>query len=141
MVDAHGKVHKVKCKVCTKIDGKEKLLAPKLDNLWKHNGRRKALGTISRVFKVGEYDMNKDSVHVKVNVCIVQLRRTPLLTKFVMLLLVEGRKNWCNFLFVFTWWLKVDLWLIVKAWPSYYISLMWRIFPKPTSETHLVGRW
>jgi len=65
VVDAHGKVHKVKCKVCTKIDGKEKLLAPKLDNLWKHNGKRKALGTISRVFKVGEYDMNKDSVHVK----------------------------------------------------------------------------
>jgi hypothetical protein len=65
VVDAHGKVHQVRCKVCTKIKGKEKLLAPKLDNLWKHNGRRKALGTISKVFKVGEYYMNKDFVHAK----------------------------------------------------------------------------
>ncbi len=27
MVDAHGKVHQVRCKVYTKIKGKEKLLA------------------------------------------------------------------------------------------------------------------
>jgi hypothetical protein len=31
MVDAHGKVHPVRCKVCTKIKGKEKLLAFKLN--------------------------------------------------------------------------------------------------------------
>jgi hypothetical protein len=64
-VYAHGKVHQVRWKVCTKIEGKEKLLAPKLDNLWKHNGRRKALGTISKKIKIGEYYMNKDSVHAK----------------------------------------------------------------------------
>jgi hypothetical protein len=33
MVDEQGKVHKIKCKICTKINHKEKLLAPKLDNL------------------------------------------------------------------------------------------------------------
>ncbi len=33
VVDAHGKVHKVKSKVCTKIMSKENLIAPKLDNL------------------------------------------------------------------------------------------------------------
>ncbi len=65
MVDAHGKVHQVKCKVCTKREGKEKLLAPKFDNLWKHSGRRKALATISKVFKAGEFYMNKDFVHAK----------------------------------------------------------------------------
>ncbi len=44
VVDACGKVHKVKSKVCTKIKNKEKLIAPKLDNLWKHGGRRKEEG-------------------------------------------------------------------------------------------------
>jgi hypothetical protein len=43
IVDAHGKVHKVKSKVCTKILSKEKLIALKLDNLWKHGGRKKVL--------------------------------------------------------------------------------------------------
>jgi hypothetical protein len=46
MVDAHGKVHQVKCKVYTKIKGKEKLLAFKLNYLWKHNWKRKALEVV-----------------------------------------------------------------------------------------------
>jgi len=33
MVDVNGKMHQVRCKVCNKIEGKEKLLAPKLDSL------------------------------------------------------------------------------------------------------------
>ncbi len=36
--NAHGKVHQIKCKVCTKVMNKEKLLALKLDSLWKHGG-------------------------------------------------------------------------------------------------------
>ncbi len=65
MVDAHGKVHQVRCKVCSKMKGKEKLLAPKLDSHWKHNGRWKALAAILGVCKVGEYYMNKEFVHAK----------------------------------------------------------------------------
>ncbi len=37
------KVHQVECKVCSTIERKDKLLTAKLDSLWKHNGRRKAL--------------------------------------------------------------------------------------------------
>jgi U3 small nucleolar RNA-associated protein 14 len=36
MVDEQKKVHKIKCKIYTKIKGKEKLLAPKSNNLYKH---------------------------------------------------------------------------------------------------------
>jgi hypothetical protein len=54
MVDVHGKEHQVRCKVCTKIEGKEKLLDPKLFSLWKHGGNRKTLATIPRVCKDGE---------------------------------------------------------------------------------------
>jgi hypothetical protein len=52
--NACGEVHQVKCKVCTKIKGKEKVVLPKLDNFWKHSGRRKALATIPRVCKANE---------------------------------------------------------------------------------------
>jgi len=52
VANAHGKVHRVRCKVCTKITNKEKFLAFKLDNLWKHGDRRKALAIILRVYKV-----------------------------------------------------------------------------------------
>jgi len=54
MLGLNGKVHHVKCKICSKIEGKKKLLAPKLDNLWKHGGMSKILVIIPNVCKVGE---------------------------------------------------------------------------------------
>jgi hypothetical protein len=48
VVDEKGKVHLMRCKVCSKIDGKDEMLAPKIGNLWKHVGRRKALMAILR---------------------------------------------------------------------------------------------
>jgi hypothetical protein len=43
MVDVNGKMHQVRCKVCNKIEGKEKLLAPNLDSLWKHGSKKKII--------------------------------------------------------------------------------------------------
>jgi hypothetical protein len=61
VVVAHGEVYQVKCKVCTKIEDNEKLLAPKLNSLWKHSGRWKAkLAIIPRVCIANEYYINKD---------------------------------------------------------------------------------
>jgi hypothetical protein len=37
-----GKVTSVKCNVYSVIEGKNKLLVPKLDSLWKHIGPKKA---------------------------------------------------------------------------------------------------
>jgi hypothetical protein len=54
MLGLNGKVHHVKCKICFKIEGKEKNLAPKLDNLWIHGGMSKILVIIPDVWKVGE---------------------------------------------------------------------------------------
>jgi hypothetical protein len=48
-LDEDGMVHQVKCKVCSKIKGTDKLLAPKLDSPWKHDGKRKALVVIPSV--------------------------------------------------------------------------------------------
>ncbi len=37
-----GQVHRVRYKICTFVNGKKKLFAPKLDNLLKHEGHCKA---------------------------------------------------------------------------------------------------
>jgi hypothetical protein len=58
-------VHKVKCKVCSKIEWKDKLLTLKFDNFWKHNGRRKALVVIPGVCKVRKFYMKKNSIYDK----------------------------------------------------------------------------
>ncbi len=65
VMDEQRKVHQIICKVRTKIKGKEKLMAPKLDSLQKHGGERKALVAILGVCSVGEYYMNKYFFHAK----------------------------------------------------------------------------
>jgi hypothetical protein len=54
MLGLNEKVHDVKCKICSKIEGTEKLLTPKLDNLWKHGGMSKILVIIPSDCKVGK---------------------------------------------------------------------------------------
>ncbi len=44
-----SKVVQVQCKVCTQIEGKNKLLIPKLDFLWKHACHPKVLVTMLKV--------------------------------------------------------------------------------------------
>jgi hypothetical protein len=75
VVDVDGKVHQVRYNICSKIEGKEKLLAPKLDSLWKHCGRRKTLTDVQGVCKVGEYYMSKDLVHTKNEWLYIVLRK------------------------------------------------------------------
>jgi hypothetical protein len=55
IVHVNGRVHKVKCKVCSKIKGHNKLLILKLNSLWKHIGQRKATTTIFKLVAMGEY--------------------------------------------------------------------------------------
>jgi hypothetical protein len=125
-----------RCKVYTKIEGKEKFLAPKLDNLWKHGKRRKALITIPRVCNVGEYLMNKCFVHAKNERWYVVTRNDIVLKQTCHATFGERTRYWCNFLFVSTCYLKVGkLWWIMKLWAYCYISLMLRTFQKPINQT------
>jgi hypothetical protein len=43
MINEIGGVRQFKCKICIDVEGKEKLLAPKLDSLLKHVGSWKCL--------------------------------------------------------------------------------------------------
>ncbi len=60
VIGEDNKLHHVRCKVCTDVEHREKLLVLKLDGLHKHNGKRKCkcakLGQI-----VGEYYTSFDT--------------------------------------------------------------------------------
>ncbi len=49
VLGSNGKVAQVQCKVCTWIEGKDKLFVPKLDCLWKYVGHHKVLVAMLRV--------------------------------------------------------------------------------------------
>jgi hypothetical protein len=59
-----GKLHMVKCRTYTTVDGREKLLAPKLDTLLKYEGRRRAAENMSaKGLKKGEVYVLKSCRH------------------------------------------------------------------------------
>lgn len=64
VVNADGKIRQVHCKICTEVEGKEKLLVPKLEFLWKHCGRRKATNSFGKV-ESGQYYFLSNNAHVK----------------------------------------------------------------------------
>lgn len=49
MWDKKGEVHLVRCKKCTFVEGKQKLLTPKLDNLLKNKGHKKSTISVLKV--------------------------------------------------------------------------------------------
>jgi hypothetical protein len=61
-----GRMHHIRCMICTNVEQKEKLLVPKLYGFYKHSGRRKCkhakLG-----LKVGEYYISPHNQHAKKN--------------------------------------------------------------------------
>jgi len=69
MVGVDGRVHKVKCKVCNKIERHNNLLVLKLDYLWKHVNQRKILIVILCMATIGKYYFFKTNQHV-FNACL-----------------------------------------------------------------------
>jgi len=59
-----GRIRQVRCKICSDVEGRDKLLVPKLDSLWKHCGRRKATTSFGKV-KAGDYYFLSNNVHVR----------------------------------------------------------------------------
>jgi hypothetical protein len=64
IVDENGLMQQVRCKICTFIERKEKLLAPKLDSLLKHVGAWKAKVSMLGV-DYGSHYFNKNLMHAK----------------------------------------------------------------------------
>ena len=64
VVSVDGSVRQVRCKICSDVEGREKLLVPKLDSLWKHCGRRKAITSFGKV-KAGQHYFLTNNAHAK----------------------------------------------------------------------------
>jgi hypothetical protein len=57
-----GRVHLVKCKVCSKVEHKDKLLAPKWDSFQKHANWKKAEKNMKGMKKGEWYKHNKNVI-------------------------------------------------------------------------------
>jgi hypothetical protein len=66
-----GYVHLVKCKICSEVEHKDKLIVPKWDSFHKYVGRRKAERNMKGVKKGEWYTSNDCKLNKKVviNVC------------------------------------------------------------------------
>ncbi len=65
VVDEQRKLHLVRCKFCSKIDGKDKMLAPKIDSLRKH-----AIVAILEICGAGKYYMNNFLAMLRMKGCM-----------------------------------------------------------------------
>ncbi len=59
-----GKLMMVKCKICTNIEGREKLIVPKLNSLIKHYGLKKCIKARPRII-IGKLYICPTNVHVQ----------------------------------------------------------------------------
>ncbi len=65
MVGVDGRVHKVKYKVCNKIERHNNILILKLDYLWKHVNQRKVRIVIFCIATIGKYYFSKQPTCVQ----------------------------------------------------------------------------
>jgi hypothetical protein len=98
---ANERVHKVKCKVCRKIKGHNKLLVLKLNFLWKHDGQRKTIITIFNVVAMGEYYFLKTNEHVFNESLYVSKGKDYVVQRVVVRIMVERKKKIVHFVFIF----------------------------------------
>jgi hypothetical protein len=96
IVHVNGRVHKLKCKVCSKIKGHNKLLVSKLTFLWKHIGQRKATTTLFNVLAMGEYYFLEKNQHVHNESFYVSKAKDYVVQQVVARIVVEGKKK-CSF--------------------------------------------
>ncbi len=64
VVDEKGLMQQVRCKICTFVEGKENVLAPKVDSLINHVGNKKATTFMPSV-DVDFHYYNKNLMHTK----------------------------------------------------------------------------
>ncbi len=106
-----GLVTHVSCKICTKVSGKDKLLAPKFDSLCKHAGRKKATSPMPGVPK-GTFYYAKDCQHAKTELLYVSRSRESVLDRVMQGMAHEGLKKVIQFVtFLPTSRGKADAWI------------------------------
>jgi hypothetical protein len=64
VLGADGSVAQVRCRICIDVKGRDKLFISKIDGLWKHARRRRALANFRNVRK-GDFYFLSTNQHVK----------------------------------------------------------------------------
>jgi hypothetical protein len=82
----------MRCKACSKIEGKEKLLVPNFDFLVKHAWLRKCI-TIQREVIIATYFLNSTNAHVKNEKLYVTIGFDIIFAQIVMVGKVEKKKK------------------------------------------------
>ncbi len=140
VMDEQRKVHQIICKVRTKIKGKKKLMAPKLDSLQKHGGERKALVAILGVCSVGEYYMNKYFVHAKNERLYETTKNETICNQIYYHVIRKRKKKLVKFSICFRMLQEGRPMIHYESMTldHYYISLMLN-FPKPHQSNTWLG--
>jgi len=84
-------------------------LAPKLDNLWKHGGMRKALIAILRICKTRKFYMKFFLVHAKNEHFYANVKKDTIANQIFCGAIAKLKEKCSSLLFVFTWCLKANL--------------------------------
>jgi hypothetical protein len=113
-VGVDGRITQVRSKVCSDVERRDKLLVPKIDSLWKHVGRRKALVDMAKV-KRGEYYYLGSNQHVKNKRVYYAKGGETILQKLEAGVVLERRKKLVQ--------MKVLLHLLIQGQPmTDYVS-------------------
>jgi hypothetical protein len=143
VVDKQGKVNLVRCKVFSKINGKAKMFAPKIESLHKHVGKKKALMVVLGVCGAREYYMSKDSVHAKNETWLYAIARKDSTFKQAYHAVVgKKKKKLMQFSTCFH--------MLVEGRPMTNFESMNKLlhfldgprtFQKPIGQIKMVGKW
>lgn len=92
----NGELPHVKCKVCSKIEGREKLLAPKIDSLLRHVCKRKATKE-GHGAPMGQFFQSNDCQHMKNKRLYTMTLIDKVLNQVVASVMVESKKRKMQF--------------------------------------------
>jgi hypothetical protein len=97
-----GKLHMVRCRTCTMVDGREKLLATKLDTLLKHEGCRRATENMSaKGLKKGEVYVLKSCRHQQYSAIFAARKPNSILKQVNLFGTLERKKKKVQFASLF----------------------------------------
>jgi hypothetical protein len=100
VMGADGRISQVRCKVCTFVEQRDKLLVAKIDPLWKHVGWCKALYDSTKL-KKGEYYYLGQNQHIKNEQIYYARAGKSILDKVVVGFIQERKKKMVQFCTMF----------------------------------------
>lgn len=129
MVNEKGEVNQVRYMICIVVDGKEKLLTPKLDSLRKHVSHHKAKVSIPIMMLV-HITWTKIICMPRMNNNTKLVNALLLWTYSIVMYLLITNRNMFKFPLFFTFLFMAILWLILRVSKHCNKCCLWIMFPK-----------